>query len=290
MIRFADKNTSRDVKEMWQVCFSDTNEFIELYFSEKYKNRNTLIYFENERPVASLQMLPYFFTFCDREILISYISGACTLEDFRNKGYMSELLVKSFKVMQERNISISVLIPAEDRLYPYYSKYGYEKTFDYDNEIIPLKSIWEQANKDVDKAYSDFDDLFRNKDFCVQKTKNDFITIYKDAKLDKFPPKTNLSGMSRIVNAKQLLSIFASKYPDKSFILELNDNILIENNGIYKIDRGICRKIRTSKEVNFKLDINFLCRLLFGYHLNNIPNVISTNFESHTPVMNLMLE
>jgi predicted acetyltransferase len=220
MIQLANNNTKEEVRKMWKICFDDSDEFMDLYFSEKYRNENTLIYFEENRAVASLQMLPYQFTFCGEEAPAAYISGACTLPEYQNRGYMSKLMIAAFELMCEREILLSILIPAEAWLYDYYAKFGYEKVFFADEDEIPLLKILQKSKDDLNIAYAMFDKLFREKDFCVQKTKADFITIVKDAEIDGFPPKANLSGMARIIDAKKLLAIFTKKYPEKELIFE----------------------------------------------------------------------
>ena len=206
MITFASENTRPAIRRMWKTCFNDSEAFMDLYFSEKYRDENTLVYIENNQAVASLQMLPYSFTFYGEMIPVAYISGACTLPGFRHRGYMSQLLLASFEVMKQRNIPLSILIPADENLCKYYEKFGYEKVFEKDDEEIPLKEIWEKSNSDLDLAYQEFNQLFKDKDFCIQKTKADFQTIIKDAELDGFPPKTNLSGMARVITTKNITS------------------------------------------------------------------------------------
>ena len=221
MVKFANEHTCTAVRRMWKICFGDTDEFIDLYFSEKYKNENTLVYMQGNDVVASLQMLPYWFTFYGVEIPIAYISGACTLPAFRGKGLMGKLLIEAFSLMQKRNIPLSVLIPAEKWLYDYYSGYGYEKVFDEDDVEIPLKEIWEKSNGDLDVAYQTFNQLFKDKNFCIQKTKDDFRTIIKDAELEGFPKKTNLSGMMRVIDEKRNRFLKPVKFRENRPILNL---------------------------------------------------------------------
>ena len=116
MIKLADSSTAPYIRKMWLDCFHDSPEFMDLYFSEKYKNENTLLYEEDEKPVASLQLLPYQFSFYGKEVSSAYISGACTLPEYRKRGYMGRLLNEAFRLMHSRNIPISILIPAEDWL------------------------------------------------------------------------------------------------------------------------------------------------------------------------------
>ena len=190
---------------------------MDLYFSEKYKDENTLVYIKDNQEIASLQMLTYHFSFYDENIPVSYISGACTLPGFRRHGIMEKLLCASFNVMKQRNIPLSILIPSNENLYKYYEKFGYEKVFEKDDAEIPLKEIWEKSNGDLDAAYQMFNDYFKNKNLCIQKTKSDFRTIIKDAELENFPPKTNLSGMLRVMDANRLISLYEKKNPAAVF-------------------------------------------------------------------------
>lgn len=290
MIRLADNNTKSEVHKMWKACFNDSEEFIDLYFSEVYKNENTLIYFDEGKAVASLQMLPYQFTFCGVEIPISYISGACTYPEYRNQGYMGKLLLAAFEKIQQREIPLSLLIPAEEWLYTYYAKYGYEKVFQENSQIIPLKQILNDTNGDLNKSYDKFDRIYRSKDFCIQKTKENFTTIINDAKLDNFPDKTNLSGMARIINAPYLLSLFAQKCPDKSLSINIEDKIFTQNNTLFYINNGSVKSSSTTNNPTINVSINTLTKLLFGFQLENLPAEIASHFPPHYPILNLMLE
>ncbi|HBU45953.1 MAG TPA: GNAT family N-acetyltransferase, partial [Porphyromonadaceae bacterium] len=58
MIHYADNTTRQQVYDMWKTVFGDSDEYMEIYFREKYRNENTLIYFESGKAVSSLQMLP----------------------------------------------------------------------------------------------------------------------------------------------------------------------------------------------------------------------------------------
>lgn len=260
-----------------------------LYFSEVYKPENTLVYQENNQLVASLQMLPYRFTYYGTEVDVAYISGACTLPEFRNRGLMGKLLMASFRLMQERKIPLSVLIPAEKWLYAYYAKYGYEKIFDAGGDSIVLKDTCEKTNGSVEQAYALFDDQFRQLDFCMQKSKSDFLTILKDAALDDYPVKANLSGMARLIDVSLLLDFFARQYVGKTLILEIKDIVFSQNNGIYQIEQGNCKPVKEIQP-DFVVDINTLCCLLMGYNLGQLDKQLAIHFEIHHPVMNLMLE
>ena len=86
MIQFAGDTTEQQVWDMWKTVFGDSDDYMQLYFKYKYRNENTLIYIEDDKAVSSLQMLSYKFTFCGEVIPVQYLSGVCTLPEYRGKG------------------------------------------------------------------------------------------------------------------------------------------------------------------------------------------------------------
>jgi len=288
MIRFADSNTAPLVRSMWKTCFGDSDAFMDLYFGRKYKNENTLIYFEDDVAIASLQILPYKIRFYGKEISCSYISGACTLPEYRGKGYMTELLAEAFNVMQERHIPISILIPAEDWLFRFYEKCGYTQTFDAGVRPLEFKSLLYEFPFELDKAYSVFDNEYQQSDFCVLKTKEDFEIIIEEYILDGCPSKYNLAGMARIIDVWGVLSLYAGKNPRQKFRIKITDRFL-NSESVYLVqDAGV--DLIFSEDWDFEVDIQMLTRLLFGYHIDDLSKELKEYFKKHTPVMNLMLE
>lgn len=285
MIGFADKYTGNDVRSMWKTCFDDSEEYMDIHFSRKYRDENTLILSESQ-PVASLQMLPYQISFNKTLIPFSYISGVCTLPEHRKKGYMDKLLAESFAVMQERNIPLTILVPAEDWLFAFYERYGFRQCFEGDDTPISIKEILDRNESDLDKSYADFQSIYSKLDFCTQKSRDDFETIVQENELESFADEYNLSAMARIINAKSLLTIFAEKNPTKNFVIEITDKQLSRNNTTLKIEKGNC--LETTSFPDFSVSINTLAQLLFGFDIESLGNDYSNVFESHKPVINLM--
>lgn len=129
MIRPGKDTDKEPLKQLWKRCFSDTNRFIRFYFEKVYANEETLVYEENNQPVASLQMIPFRIKTGDSCQWGGYISGAMTHPDYRKKGYMTQLLAASFKTMLEKGYTYTFLIPQGDHLIDFYGKSGYEKAF-----------------------------------------------------------------------------------------------------------------------------------------------------------------
>lgn len=291
MIKYADNTVEHHIRQMWKTVFGDSEEYIDIYFREKYRHENTLVYFEDEKPVASLQMLPYIFTFCGKEILVSYISGACTLPLYRKKGYMTSLLKYSFEEMRKRNISLTLLVPQESGLVEFYAHVGFVQAFDEGTEDLPsLKALLERYPCNLKGAYHEFDSWFRQKDMTIQKSFNDFRVIVEEAALEGFPPKRNLMGMARIIDAERLLADFAQKYGDKNFSLSVIDPILPTNNDTFILRAGNCERQGDKLKPHLQVDIGKLTHLLLGYHTSQKDEPFRSLFPEKKPQINFMLE
>lgn len=287
MIRYAVGEDLLNLKKIWKICFNDSDEFIDLYFDYKYKYSDTIVYIEDNQIVACLYMIPYTINFYSNEIPFYYLSGLSTLSEYRKKGYMSQLIDYAHEIMKERNISLSILVPAEDWLYIYYSKFGYERVFEKSEDpIIPIKDIIDQ-NLDLASAYLEFDSIYRSMNLCVQKSYNDFVAIVEDQKLDGFPPKYNLSGMACVIDPEFLLALYARTHPN------IGLKIRVEEDKDYRLEKGLLFIIQ---DLDFIPDLivskSLLCRLLFGFRIKelNFSSKYTSCFSNERAVMNLMLE
>ena len=118
-----------ETRHLWERSFADPRAFIDLYFREKYRKERNEIIVRDGRVVSALQKLPYPLTYGGRMLPASYISGACTDEDYRRRGLMGELLAQTHRAMRNENAVLSFLIPATAELMTYYAKFGYTPCF-----------------------------------------------------------------------------------------------------------------------------------------------------------------
>jgi predicted acetyltransferase len=290
MIRYITPDTKHQILEMWRVCFGDSQPYFDIYFREKYKDENTLAYFVGDKVVASLQLLHYSFTYCGTEIPIAYISGACTLPEERKKGYMEALLKRTFHEIAKRNIPLSLLVPEEDWLLSFYDRYGYAQTFDAGADIILLDELLKRHSNDLSTAYKEFDSLFRNQEMTVQKTYNDFRVVVDETAGYDFPLKKSLAGMARVIDARLMLGLFAKQYPEKTFSIEVTDNILIDNNLLLSIDNGVVSDVSVKHAAHIQLTICDLAQALLGYHTSEKAALFKGVFPEYHPQIHFMME
>ena len=290
MIQYITPKTQDKIPEMWKVCFGDSQPYFDIYFRERYRNENTLAYFEGDRAVASLQLLHYNFTYCDTEIPIAYISGACTLPEARKKGYMAALLKRTFEELEKKNIPLSLLVPEEEWLLRFYNKYGYAQTFDKGRDLVLLDELMNRHSNNLSAAYKEFDSLFRNEEMTVQKTFDDFRVVVEETAGYDFPTKKSLGGMARVIDARGMLQLFAAKYPEKTFSLDVSDDILSQNNLFLAVGKGEVLDTVSKLSTHLKLTISELAQALLGYHTSEKPELFKGVFPDHQPQIHFMME
>lgn len=291
MIRFADETTRPQVRKVWKTVFGDPDEDVDVYFRHKYRDENTLLYMEGDKAVASLQMLPYEFTFCGAEIPIIYLAGVSTLPECRRRGYVRQLLIRSFEEAAHRNVPLMLLVPQEEWLLKFYDRYGFSQTFDTGEEELPsLKVLVDKYPGDLQAAFEEFNALFRLQDMTVQKSFDDFRAIVEDAEISGFPSKRNLMGMARVIDAEKLLSLFASYYNRISFSVTVYDEIVERNNALFTIADGKVQRDVSLPEPAITTGIRELAQLLLGYHATEKGTPFNTLFPEKQPQMHFMLE
>lgn len=110
-------------KALWKEAFADSDGFIETYFASKENTEHAIGFFEGEKPLSQLFILPFYAQTCGSEYEAGFLSGCATAPEARNRDLMRKLVRAAFEDMQRRGISISFLQPF---LHAFYRKFGYE--------------------------------------------------------------------------------------------------------------------------------------------------------------------
>lgn len=224
-------------ERLWRICFKDTDEFIRLYFQMRYKDEINMPVYGEGKMIAALQMIPYPMTLHGRIIPTSYISGACTHPAYRNKGIMGGLLSNCFRRMYSDGVLMSTLIPAEEWLFDYYSKYGYTVAFDYSlhqtdmsqlNEFIShsiTEYVFSHTSREI---YSYFSHKMHNRPCCIQHTPEDFEVVLADLRLS--------GGKLFVCHTSSEITGLAFCIPEKArlYMPELLYNDITIRNSLFK--------------------------------------------------------
>ena len=324
-----------EIKELWKRCFHDSDEFVDMYFRLRYSSETTLYIRRGSRIVSSLQMPYYAMTFEGTGIQTAYISGACTHPDFRGKGIMARLLAESFSRMAQKNIPLSILIPANPGLVDYYARTGYacaffrsqieqkisdgvvgkgglhvehttsfgqplfdyftEKAYSRPNYVQHTAADLEAVIEDLrmsggsvtvahrapqdritgllfaypEAGYLKITEWFADNDDVRDHLIREAARHYQQSKVVRFEQPTRSAdeqsfGMARIINAKMILSLYATTHPEKRINIRLTDEQLACNNGYYYIDNGACTfSPKAIEKEHLKLTAHELSAMIF---------------------------
>lgn len=129
MIRLSKEFDIEGIIKLWNEAFGDSEKDIKFFLSAHYIPENAVVC-EIDGIIVSVLFL------IDGEMHIKgndypsyYLYAACTLNEFRGRGIMSEMLEFARSVSEKRNKYFIALKPGEDSLYGYYSKFGYKPAF-----------------------------------------------------------------------------------------------------------------------------------------------------------------
>lgn len=183
--------TKDEVRNLWKLCFDDSDAFVDLYFSLRYSEEVNRVVREDGKVVSALQALPYPLTFCDEVVPMAYVSGACTHPDYRGRGLMRRLLQLTHRRMFADGIGWASLIPAGDDLRIYYARSGYASGFGYTTCEVHREDVVQSNNVcsveaclyPTDEVYRYFDVGLRRRPACVLHTLDDFDVIMADCRL-----------------------------------------------------------------------------------------------------------
>ena len=189
-----------ETRHLWERSFADPRAFIDLYFREKYRKERNEVIVRDGRVVSALQKLPYPITYGGRMLPASYISGACTDENYRRRGLMGELLKQALRAesgkMKDESCchpgghsplsAFSFLIPATADLATYYAKFGYTPCFRFGWKTVTAGTIDGSLAVDtVDQHRTEellpyLRDKMQERTMCVQHPLSDLRAVVDD--------------------------------------------------------------------------------------------------------------
>ncbi len=109
-------------RDLWRTCFADSEDFMDIYFEDKYTDEANLTVRMDGKVVAATQVLPYRLTFYGSVQYAGYISGLATLPDYRGRGFASNLLHEAHRRLYAQGATLSLLIPGSETLRTFYEK------------------------------------------------------------------------------------------------------------------------------------------------------------------------
>ncbi|MDR1629188.1 MAG: GNAT family N-acetyltransferase [Oscillospiraceae bacterium] len=117
------------LKALWKTVFGDSDTVIDAFFATLYDPQTTLVARNGGAVVSALYLLDCGLSVLKKTYASFYLYAAATLPGFRGRGLMAELLSAAKEFALRRKKEFICLYPAEDSLYDFYQKHGYEPVF-----------------------------------------------------------------------------------------------------------------------------------------------------------------
>ncbi|MCI8649079.1 MAG: GNAT family N-acetyltransferase [Anaerotruncus sp.] len=141
MIQFAEESMRGTLRALWQECFGDSNEYVDLYFAQHEISRHTMVFIDGENPVSMLSLLPMTVVTRAGILPARYIYAVATKQSYRGRGISTKMLKAAHKHMKSIGVKLSVLVPANGPLYNFYARRGFDTAFYSGLAIVPASEI-----------------------------------------------------------------------------------------------------------------------------------------------------
>lgn len=141
-IRQAKKDDITRLREIWKLCFGDSENFLDFYYAQRFKEDQTVVLGENGEIEAMLTMLPVSLITPDNRCYKAAMFYAIATHPLKQgQGWGSRLIDCSNRLLQNSNVGLSLLVPAKQQLFDYYRRLDYQEGFFIREATLTCDSI-----------------------------------------------------------------------------------------------------------------------------------------------------
>lgn len=131
------------LKKLWSDTFGDDEEYVRLFFDCEYCPAECFAEIKDGEVVSALYLLKGYILSGKAVYEGRYLYAAATAESQRGKGIMSSLIREAQKYAESSGISFISLLPADEGLYGYYERFGFEAVM---NNIVSSVDVLGENN------------------------------------------------------------------------------------------------------------------------------------------------
>ncbi len=128
IIRHPELTELDEMKTMWKSTFGDSDEYVDLVLDNYFNPMNSLVCTVDSKIVAVLHGIVYSFRSgdgLDANLKGLYLCGLSTQVDMQGRGIMGRMIKDIENIAISRDYNFLFLIPADDHLRRYYTKFGF---------------------------------------------------------------------------------------------------------------------------------------------------------------------
>ncbi|PKM77948.1 MAG: GNAT family N-acetyltransferase [Firmicutes bacterium HGW-Firmicutes-15] len=129
-VRLAKAGETARQKEIWKLCFGDSDHYIDFYYANRYKEDETLLLLQDGEILAMLTMLPIKTIAADKRSFNSTMLYAiATHPKYQSRGYATQIMNFAYHYLRKKTNAFSILVPSEKQLFDFYRQQGYQDGF-----------------------------------------------------------------------------------------------------------------------------------------------------------------
>lgn len=133
--------------ELWTLSFGAPAPMIRNIQTLIADTDRTVVYREDGKAVAGAYLLESTLHTGDETFTAYYLFGAATHPDYRRKGYMGQIIRYCRTLCEERDIDYLVLVPTDNDLYKYFSRFGFRANFYLKTTQLDREQLLAMAEK-----------------------------------------------------------------------------------------------------------------------------------------------
>ncbi len=111
MARIATPKDEKTLREMWKICFGDTDAFISWFFAERFYPDLSVVHEYEGRIVSALHGYPLHLRVGEGIVPASMLAGVSTLPGCEGKGYMRENILFYMQLVRASGAAVSFQTP-----------------------------------------------------------------------------------------------------------------------------------------------------------------------------------
>ncbi len=117
------------LKNLWQTVFGDTDDVIDFFFEHNVSLDNAYVYMADGKCVSAFYLIEAPVKEGSENKKAMYLYAAATLPEYRKRGIMAEMINYAVNRLEMAGYDYLYLYPANEKLYSYYEKAGFEAVF-----------------------------------------------------------------------------------------------------------------------------------------------------------------
>ena len=210
-IRNPQTNEKNQIIELWRYCFNkDSEGFIRHYFSNIYREENTLVVSEEGKIISSVQLNPLVFSLNQKDFDTKYIVGISSWPENRGHGAVKLLFQEVFHNLYKKNMPFALLMAID---YGLYEPYGFAHI--YDKYLIKGKI------KDLKQDIKSQGDFLSFSSGSSTETLNEVVNFYNQDRREKYFAfcRRDIGNFINILNELQADKGFAYYLKEKNEII-----------------------------------------------------------------------